>query len=411
MMVGAPSQWLHWGRIPALIAAVSTIGAGYWLLQSPFVWSDGVQPQVALVGAGAALIGWLFGASKRTRQRDRADAAAQPLPIPMSAQRPEAVPITPAVAAQPAQPMDAMVAKAFKQSAAAWVITDAMDRVVRFNEAFIQLTGLEPGAAQGQPAELLGMQPLRTSHLPGIDALWRLRQPWSGEAYLRSAQGATIDVWVSASAVWDAQGCITQHLRVFQDVGYLKRQMRQMADEARHDSLTGLANRRAFDELMFQAMARTRRYTKTLAVMCVDLDGFKCVNDVHGHSVGDQLLVAVSRRLEACVRTTDRVCRMGGDEFMLILEGPGQLGDIRRIGERVLQSIHEPFQMGALEVEISSSIGVAVYDGHEDEASLIKRADDAMYAAKDAGKNQMVFVEPKVANMLMCQPRVASLRA
>lgn len=304
-----------------------------------------------------------------------------------------------------------LLASAFEQSGAAMVITDALDRVTLVNEAFVRLCGLQASELMGQPAELLGMAPLRPSHLPGIDEAMRRGERWSGESSVTTGEGHGQDMWLAVGVIRNESGRITHHSRVFQDVAPLKAQIRHMADEARHDSLTGLANRRAFGELMFQAMARARRYTKTLAIMCVDLDGFKSVNDSRGHQVGDQLLVMVARRLETCVRTTDRVCRTGGDEFMLVLEGPGHTDEITRIGERVIQAMRTPYEVGGETLQISSSVGVAVYDGQENDQDLIRRADTAMYAAKHSGKGQMVFVMPPVATASYDYLKVVPMRA
>jgi diguanylate cyclase (GGDEF)-like protein/PAS domain S-box-containing protein len=389
MIVGAPSKWLRPSRLHAILATASSLGAGYLLLHSPNFHAVGAA---ALAGLSAALLGRRWGA--RTRRR-------------ASSGSPRVRPVTP-----PAEVGVSMASAAFLQSGAAMVVSDALDRITLVNDAFLLLTGLNRERIVGQPAELLGLQPLRPSHMPGVDEAIRQGDCWNGETTLTGPDGAHHDLWLTVSTARDPDKRISHHTRVFQNVEPLKAQLRQMADQARHDSLTGLANRRALGELMFQAMARTRRYTKTLAIMCVDLDGFKGVNDTHGHQVGDLLLMAVARRLEACVRTTDRACRMGGDEFMLILEGPGQMHEITRIGERVLQSIKEPFSLGDQEVCISSSIGVVIYDGRENDQGLLKRADDAMYAAKHAGKNRMVFVEaPQAKPMAVVAPRMVSQRA
>jgi diguanylate cyclase (GGDEF)-like protein/PAS domain S-box-containing protein len=384
----------------AFTAIASSLGAGYLLLHSPNIHAFGAT---ALAGLSAAIMGMRLG------DRERADAAkraACPEPPPM------VLAPHPVANTTLGDPRLALTTAAFEQSGNAMVVSDALDRITLVNEAFLHLTGLDAKKIAGQPAELLGLQPLRPSHMPGVDEAIRQGTCWSGETTLKGHDGIQHDLWLAVSTIRDAEQRISHHTRVFQNVEPLKAQLRQMADQARHDSLTGLANRRALGELMFQAMARTRRYTKTLAIMCIDLDGFKAVNDTHGHQVGDLLLVAVARRLEACVRTTDRACRMGGDEFMLILEGPGQMHEINRIGERVLQSIKEPFSLGDQEVRISSSIGVVVYDGAESDHDLIRRADEAMYAAKHAGKNRMVFFEaPQNKPMISTPPRMVSQRA
>lgn len=286
-----------------------------------------------------------------------------------------------------------LLGQAFDQSGQAMVITDALDRVVLVNPAFEALTGRIGRQMVGQPAELLGLVPLRPSHLAGIDDALRQGTRWSGESELVGADGQTHDLWLHVSTIRDAEKRLSHHCRVFQNVEPLKEQLRQMADQARHDSLTSLPNRRAFGEYLFQAMARTRRYPKTLAIMCVDLDGFKAVNDQHGHHVGDLLLVQVARRLEACVRTTDTVCRMGGDEFMLILEGAGTSGEIQRIGQRVLCCLTESYAIEGKHLRVTPSIGAVVHEPQESDTTLVQRADAAMYAAKNAGKCRMVLDE------------------
>lgn len=281
---------------------------------------------------------------------------------------------------------------AFDQSGAAMVITDALDRVVMVNPAFVTLSGHEAQALLGQPAELVGMAPLRGTHLPELEEALREGRRWGGETCLATAQGDQRDLWLNVSAIrGDGGQRVTHHCRVFQDVNPLKEQLRTMAEQARHDSLTGLPNRRAFGEHLFRAMARTRRHPRTLAIMCVDLDGFKGVNDRHGHQVGDELLVQVARRLQACVRTTDIVCRMGGDEFMLILEGAGTTFDIQRTGQRLLTCLSEAYAISGHHIAVTPSIGAVVHDGREADTALVQRADAAMYAAKHGGKGRLVL--------------------
>lgn len=286
-----------------------------------------------------------------------------------------------------------MLEAAFEQSGAAMVITDALDRIVLVNPAFVELSGHASTGVLGQSAELMGMAPLRSTHLPELEQTLREGRRWGGESVLTTAEGHQQDLWLNVSTIRNAQQRITHHCRVFQDVNPLKEQLRAMADQARHDSLTGLPNRRAFGEQLFRAMARTRRYPKALAIMCVDLDGFKGVNDRHGHQVGDALLVQVARRLLACVRTTDVVCRMGGDEFMLILEGAGAVHDVQRMGQRILTCLSEAYAIEGHHITVTPSIGAVMHDGQEPETALIERADAAMYAAKHGGKGRLVMGE------------------
>jgi diguanylate cyclase (GGDEF)-like protein/PAS domain S-box-containing protein len=284
-----------------------------------------------------------------------------------------------------------LVARAFAHSVAPMVITDAMDRIVLINPAYARLCGAEPKALLGQSAELLGMAPLRPSHLHGIETALRDGGRWSGESSLRDASNTKHELWLVVSTLRDADQRITHHIRMFQNIEPLKAQLRAMAEQARMDSLTNLPNRRAFSEHLFQAMARTRRYPKTLAVMSVDLDGFKAVNDTHGHAVGDQLLQHVARRLGACVRATDIVCRLGGDEFMVILEGAGMPHEVELIGKRILTCLSEAYTLGGHHIKATPSIGVVIHQADESEQNLLRRADATMYAAKHAGKARMIL--------------------
>lgn len=294
----------------------------------------------------------------------------------------------------PAQALRLLEA-AFEQSGAAILITDGLDRIVMMNPAFMELSGHPLDTMLGQNAELMGMAPLRGTHLPELEQVLREGRRWSGESSLTTAQGDQLALWLNVSVVRDERQRVTHHCRVFQDVNPLKEQLRAMADQARHDSLTGLPNRRAFGEHLFKAMARTRRYPKTLAIMCVDLDGFKGVNDRHGHHVGDELLIQVARRLQACMRTTDIVCRMGGDEFMLILEGAGTTQDVQRMGMRVLTCLSEAYAIEGHHITVTPSIGAVMHDGQEPDTRLIERADASMYAAKNGGKGRLVMSIPQ----------------
>ena len=175
------------------------------------------------------------------------------------------------------------------------------------------------------------------------------------------------------------------------DISRLKAQQRELAEQARRDSLTGLPNRREFSDRMRLAMARARRQPHTLALMYVDLDGFKAINDQLGHAAGDRLLIEVARRMEDCVRTTDCVCRLSGDEFTVILEGAGHPDEVTRIANRIIERLAQPCQIDAHTVQARASLGAAMWTEDEDMDALCQRADTAMYAAKHAGKGRFVL--------------------
>lgn len=174
-----------------------------------------------------------------------------------------------------------------------------------------------------------------------------------------------------------------------------RRQLEQLRDrEAREDALTQLPNRRALDERLLDAMARARRLQQPLAVLFLDLDGFKAVNDDHGHAVGDELLRDIAKRLRHSVRETDYVARWAGDEFVIVLEGMAPEA-IQGLSEKLILTIEAPIQLGEMSLYVSTSIGVASYTPASNETAqeLLKRADVAMYEAKQAGKAQVKIAQ------------------
>ena len=175
-----------------------------------------------------------------------------------------------------------------------------------------------------------------------------------------------------------------------------RQQLERLRDQqAREDVLTKLPNRRALDERLPDAMARTRRTQKPLAVLFMDLDGFKAINDTHGHAMGDELLRVMAKRLVETVRETDYIARWAGDEFVLLLEGSESMA-IEPLANKLIQVIEEPFAAGNAALNISASIGVVMYmpTSAETANELLKRADVAMYDAKRLGKAQVRIVQP-----------------
>ncbi len=171
-----------------------------------------------------------------------------------------------------------------------------------------------------------------------------------------------------------------------------KRAEERLTYLAQYDQLTGLVNRTLFRDRLVQAMARSKRLQQPLGLMLLDLDRFKAVNDTMGHDVGDHLLKAVATRLQDCVREVDTVCRMGGDEFTIILEGISCEGDITIVARRIIESLSEPFVLANHQASIGVSIGITIYpaDDHEID-DLLKHADAAMYRAKQQGGSAFQF--------------------
>jgi diguanylate cyclase (GGDEF)-like protein/PAS domain S-box-containing protein len=351
---------------------LASLGVGYELSSS----------SNAVTQAGSLLLLSLLGLHCWRLQRRR--WAAPPAAPP------------PTIAAEPPSRLQALSSEVLQACGDAVVVSDGFDRVMIVNAAFLAMTGLSPSEVIGHSAELLGMPPLRDSHLDGVRAALSCGLRWSGESTQVCADGRQIDTCLTVSALRNAAGEVTQHIRTFNDITAIKQQQRVLAEQARHDSLTGLPNRRAFGERLQQAMSRARRQPQTLAVLYVDLDGFKGVNDAHGHAVGDQLLVEVGRRLDACVRLTDCVCRLSGDEFTVILEGAGHPEEVQRIGNRILERLSLPHHLAGETMVITPSLGGTLFQLGDNAESLCRRADATMYEAKRAGKARFVLnVQPQ----------------
>ncbi|MEH0167899.1 diguanylate cyclase [Paucibacter sp. JuS9] len=273
------------------------------------------------------------------------------------------------------------------ETADAVLICDAQDQIIDCNPAFGHLTGHHIGALVGRPVSAAGL-PLFDGG-PDGDAV-----RWVGESRLVCSDGRVLDIWLSVNRIHDGEGQLTHHARVFSDISALKRHQAELDEMARLDSLTGLPNRRSFDERLPEALARAGRSKHLLALLFIDLDGFKKVNDTMGHAAGDQLLCAVAERLKACVRTVDAVFRLGGDEFTVIVEDAGSQADVGRLCERILEFLSQPHLLAAGRPVVTPSVGVALATPGEAPDSLLRRADDAMYAAKRAGKARYCVARP-----------------
>lgn len=222
----------------------------------------------------------------------------------------------------------------------------------------------------------------RTVHLPSNCILVR-------------RDGFEIPIEDSAAPIHDREGGSTGAVIVFRDVSAARAMALQMAHSAQHDFLTGLPNRMLLNDRVSQAIALASRHMKQVAVLFLDLDGFKYINDSLGHSIGDKLLQSIAKRLVHCVRDSDTVSRQGGDEFVVLLSEAEQSEDAAIIARRMLQAVAEPHSIDQRDLHVTTSIGVSVYpdDGLDAEA-LIKNADTAMYQAKESGRQSYRFFKP-----------------
>ena len=285
-----------------------------------------------------------------------------------------------------------LASKVFETTADAIVISDADDRVVMVNAAFSKLTGFDAADIVGK---ILAESPFRPLDVEQSKSRMQrqLRDGFvTAEVSRIRKDGAPLSLWVTASCVRNPDGTLRNHVRVFTDISLLKAAQRELEQLASFDALTGLPNRRLLNDRLEQTLRRMHRRNDGLALLFIDLDGFKNVNDTHGHAIGDLALQAVASRLQRCVRSSDSVGRWGGDEFAIVLDGARLPADAALVGERIVAAMAEPLVIEGRQLTLAASIGIAVYpDDGTDAAGLLRSADAAMYEVKEAGRNGFRF--------------------
>lgn len=262
------------------------------------------------------------------------------------------------------------------------VVLDAAGRIASVNPAFRALTGYDAARVQGQSISLLVSEADGTTIQDHDGA----PQRWRGELGMRRADGSIFHAMCSVDPVLGPDGSVQHRVLMFYDVTEARNAREQMQHLAYYDPLTGLANRRLFDEQLHRALESARRERLQLGLLFVDLDRFKEVNDTHGHAIGDLLLREVGQRLRDTVRDQDLVSRRSGDEFVLLLRHLGGRDEAAAVAERVRAAVAAPLCLEGHTISISCSVGTAVYpqDGTEPRA-LLRHADNVMYQAKKAG--------------------------
>lgn len=290
----------------------------------------------------------------------------------------------------------ALAASVYKQVHEGILITNNQGRIVDVNDAFTRITGYSKHEAIGQSPSLLKSGRHDDDFYSN---LWRSLQEngfWSGEVWNKRKNGDVYPELITISAVSTPSGGNEHFVALFSDITSIKEHEHQLKRIAHYDTLTGLPNRLLFGDRLRLAMSQAKRHERPLALLFLDLDGFKEVNDSYGHDVGDRLLVTLADRMSRLLREEDTLARLGGDEFISILPDIHDRMGVTPILERLLTAIAEPITVGKLELKVSASIGVALYPDHDDVDAdqLIRQADQAMYHAKLAGKNRCHFFDP-----------------
>ncbi len=284
-----------------------------------------------------------------------------------------------------------LAASVFHNAIEGIVITDAKGTIVSVNPAFTAITGYRSDEAVGQTPRMLKSNRHDQAFYREMWNTIESAGQWKGQIWNRRKCG---EVFLESQTIRKLLGedGIVRYVAVFNDITDQWRKDQRIEYLAFYDSLTGLANRALLNDRISHAITFAERSQKSVAVLILDLDRFKNINDTFGHDQGDKLLQIVGVRLREAARETDTVARLGGDEFVVLLENPGTPEDVAVIATRIVASIAEPTQLGGITLQVEASVGAALYpaDGL-DAAALLKNADTAMYEAKAAGKNTYRF--------------------
>ena len=283
-------------------------------------------------------------------------------------------------------------AVAFENTREGMVLTDAERNIIAVNPAFVDITGYSRAEVEGRALGLLWSKEhyrRLSSHIwSEVDSTGQ----WQGEVWLRRKGGELRPVWKNIAVVRDAAGAVVNHVAVFSDITAIKDAEERLAYLAYHDPLTDLPNRLLLHDRLAAALERAARSGASVALLYLDLDHFKHVNDTLGHEEGDRLLQAMAARIGGCVGGTERVARLGGDEFVVVAEGVHDPREAAQLAERILEALSAPVELAGLELRMRASIGISLGPQHGASGdALLKAADAAMYRAKRAGRTGYAF--------------------
>ncbi|MFT6690842.1 MAG: diguanylate cyclase (GGDEF)-like protein/PAS domain S-box-containing protein [Colwellia sp.] len=281
-----------------------------------------------------------------------------------------------------------LAASVFTYAREGIMITDNKSNIIDVNDSFTRITGYGREEAIGQNPRFLQSSKETPEFFYGIYQALKKEGNWSGEIWNRRKNGEVYAEMATISAVCNEHGTPTHYIALVNDITPMKEHQNQLEKIAHYDVLTNLPNRVLLADRLSQAMLQCSRHKHLLAVVFLDLDGFKAVNDTHSHDVGDKVLIALSIRMKEALREGDTLARIGGDEFVAILTDLDKVEDCEPVLERLLLAASEPVTVNNVIFHLSASIGITIYP--QDNANtdqLVRHADQAMYVAKRSGKN------------------------
>jgi len=279
-------------------------------------------------------------------------------------------------------------AKVFAVSNDGIMIVDAENKIIEVNPAFTELTGYSHDEVLGRDPKFLSSGKQSPEFYSDMWKSLIETGYWNGELWSRRKDGEAFLEQLSIYTLKDKHGIVVNRIGVFSDVTQIRAEQETVAHQAQHDFLTNLPNRLLFRDRFKQQLARAKRHKKKFAVLYIDLDKFKPVNDTLGHQVGDQLLVAVAERLKLQVREIDTVSRFGGDEFAVLMSEVTARNDVTTLADKILASLSLPYSIDGHAIHVTGSMGIAIYpDDGRDLEIILSKADAAMYKAKHSGSN------------------------
>lgn len=285
-------------------------------------------------------------------------------------------------------------AEVFANNSEAIVITDASNAIVMVNRAFTEITGYSDREVLGKNPRILASGRHTKEFYQGFFTVLHSHNQWRGEIWNKRKNGEVFPEWITVSVLRDERGEVTHYIAVYLDLSERKKEEERIQYLANYDVLTGLPNRYLLNDRLEQGLSYAQGHQARLAVMFIDLDHFKNINDSLGHDIGDALLKMVADRLKQCLRRSDTIARLGGDEFVAVIGDLNSEDEATFIAEKMIASLMQQFDVGEYQLSVTPSIGVSIYPEDGETATLLLRnADLAMYRAKDAGRNRLEYYE------------------
>lgn len=283
-------------------------------------------------------------------------------------------------------------ATVFTSSSEGMLITDAAGTIIAANPAFSRITGYTLDEVIGHSPGLLNSGRQDAGFYRRMWSAINSRGQWQGEIWNRRRNGSIYPEWLSISAVHGEDGKVLNYIGIFSDITERKEAEARILHLAHHDPLTNLPNRALLQDRLQQVLLQARRHKRGVAVLLLDLDRFKTINDILGHESGDGLLLQITERCRSTIRDTDTLARLSGDEFVIVLQEVDGAHDAALIARKILDEVALPCQLGEHRITVTASIGIALYDQDGGTPSaLLRNADAAMHRAKEAGRNGFEF--------------------